>query len=154
MIRIRTILILVSCFSVVAFAQTGATAIAQPSTNQAPSSNARVHVSNEVMLGLVQHKTMPVYPDEAMKKGIQGDTIFKIEVDETGKITSSVPVAGDPVLVNASREALKTFSFRPYLLNGTPVKVETQLGFHFAVQKTPDGANGHVECMASIPARP
>jgi TonB family protein len=34
---------------------------------------------------------MPVYPGEAMSKGIQGDVIFKIEVDETGKITSSAP---------------------------------------------------------------
>ena len=29
------------------------------------------------MLGLVEHKTMPVYPDEAMKKGIQGNVIFQ-----------------------------------------------------------------------------
>ncbi|MGA7079353.1 MAG: energy transducer TonB [Terriglobales bacterium] len=109
------------------------------------------------MLGPVEHKTMPVYPDEALKKGIQGDVIFKIEVDETGKITkitSSVPAEGDRILVQAGKEALKTFSFRPYLLNGTPVKVESQLGFHFSVEKTADGASGHVECMASIPARP
>ncbi|MGD0215481.1 MAG: energy transducer TonB [Terriglobales bacterium] len=137
------IVMIVACCAAVALSQ-----------NSAPPAGARVRVSNEVMLGLVQHKTMPVYPEEAMSKGIQGDVIFKIEVDDTGKITSSVPVSGDPVLVNASKEALKTFSFRPYLLNGTPVKIETQLGFHFAVQKTADGANGHVECMTTIPDRP
>lgn len=115
---------------------------------------ARVQVSNEIMLGRVEHKTMPVYPDEAMKKGIQGDVVFKIDVDETGKITGSVPVSGDPLLTAASKEALRTFSFHPYLVDGTPTAVETQLGFHFAVQKTADGANGHVECMASIPNRP
>ena len=106
------------------------------------------------MLGLVEHKTMPVYPDEAMEKRIQGDVIFKIEVDETGRIISSVPLEGDPLLVAASKDALRTFRFRPYLLNGTPTKVESQLGFHFSVEKTADGVNGHVECMASIPDRP
>jgi protein TonB len=154
MLRIRTIVMLVACCTAAAFAQNGASASAQAPTNQAPPADARVRVSTGVMLGFVQHKTMPVYPDEAMSKGIQGNAIFKIEVDETGKITSSVPLEGDPVLVNASKEALKTFTFRPYLLDGTPVKVETQLGFHFSVEKTAAGANGHVECMTSIPARP
>jgi protein TonB len=106
------------------------------------------------MLGLVEHKTMPVYPEEAMKKGIQGDAIFKIEVDETGKITSAVPAGGDPLLIAAGKDALQTFRFRPYILNGTPVKVQSQLGFHFSAEKTADGMNGHVECMASIPNRP
>lgn len=114
----------------------------------------RIQVSNQIMLGRVEHKTMPVYPDEAMKKGIEGDVVFKIDVDETGKITASVPVSGDPLLTAASKEALRTFSFHPYLVDGTAMAVETQLGFHFAVQKTTDGASGHVECMASIPNRP
>lgn len=106
------------------------------------------------MLGLVEHKTIPVYPDEAMKKGIQGDAIFKLAVDETGKITASAPIDGDPLLIAASKDALRNFRFRPYLLNGTPTKVESQLGFHFSVEKTADGVSGHVECMASIPNRP
>ena len=114
----------------------------------------RVRISTNVMLGMVEHKTMPVYPDEAMKKGIQGDVIFKIDVDETGKITSSEPGDGDPLLIAAAKDALRTFSFHPYLLNGSPVKVETQLGFHFSAEKTADGASGHVECMTSIPKRP
>ncbi len=116
-----------------------------------PARPQPVRVSNGVMLGLVEHKTMPVYPDEAMKKGIQGDVIFKIEVDETGKITTSMAQDGDPLLLAASKDALRTFRFHPYLLNGTPTRVQSQLGFHFSVDKTADGASGHVECMASIP---
>ena len=152
MLRIRTIVMLVAC-TAVALAQNGA-ASRQAPANQAPPAGARVRVSTGVMLGLVQHKTMPVYPDEAMSKGIQGNAIFKIEVDETGKLTSSVPIEGDPLLVGASTEALKTFRFVPYLLNGTPVKFESQLGFHFSVEKTADGTNSQVECMTTIPNRP
>ena len=155
MSRIGTIVMLVACCAAVASAQNGAGASSQAPQNQAePARPQIVRVSTGVMLGLVEHKTMPVYPDEAMKKRIQGDAIFKIEVDETGKITSSVLVDGDPLLIAASKDALRNFRFRPYMLNGTPTKVQSQLGFHFAVEKTADGVNGHVECMATIPNRP
>ena len=144
MLRIWTMIALLGCCS---FVESGV-------VSAQTSSSARVQVSNQIMLGRVEHKTMPVYPEEAMKKGIQGDVIFKIEVNETGKITASVPVSGDPMLTAASKEALRTFSFHPYVVDGTATAVETQLGFHFAVEKTTDGVNGHVECMASIPTRP
>jgi TonB family protein len=140
MLRIGTMIVaLLACCAAVASAQIRAD---------------RVRVATNIMLGMVEHKTMPVYPDEAMKKGIQGDVIFKIDVDETGKITSNVPGAGDPLLIAAAQDALQTFTFHPYLLNGTPVKVETQLGFHFSTEKTADGVSGHVECMTSLPKRP
>ncbi len=155
MSRIRTIVILVACCAAVASAQNGAGASSEAPQNQAqPARPQVIRVSTGVMLGLVEHKTMPVYPDEAMKKGIQGDAIFKLEVDETGKITSSAPVDGDPLLIAASKDALRNFRFRPYLLNGTPTRIESQLGFHFSVEKTADGVSGNVECMASIPNRP
>jgi protein TonB len=143
-------IITVSVAVVPASAQ-GSASAANSSPTQAP---LKARVSTGVMLGLVEHKTMPVYPDEAMSKGIEGDVIFKIEVDETGKITSSVPVGdSDPLLLAASKDALRTFKFRPFLLNGTPAKVQTQLGFHFSVKKTADGAGGNVECLTSIPRR-
>jgi Gram-negative bacterial TonB protein C-terminal len=151
MSRIGKMIVLVACCTAVAFAQNGAATSSQAPPNEAQPRPQAVRVSTGVMLGLVEHKTMPVYPDEALRRGVQGDVIFKIEVDETGKITASVPGESDPLLVAASKDALLTFHFRPYLLNGTPTKVKSQLGFHFAVKKTADGVNGNVECMASIP---
>jgi outer membrane biosynthesis protein TonB len=152
---IRTTVILLACWIGVALAQnSGGAAPDAPQAQTQPAHPQPVPVPTDTMLGRVQHKTMPVYPDEAMTKGIQGDVIFKIEVDETGKITAGVPIEGDPLLVAAGKDALQTFRFRPYLVNGTPVKVKSQLGFHFSVEKTPDGVNGKVECMASIPNRP
>ena len=133
------IIALLACFTVVASAQLA---------------GGPVRVSTAVLLGLVDHKTMPLYPDEAMKKGIHGDVVFEIDVDETGKITASKPLAGDPLLIAASKVALQTFSYHPYLLNGSAVKVRSQLGFHFSVEKNADAVNGHVECMTSIPSQP
>lgn len=154
MSKIRTIVILVACCAAVALAQSNTPSSQAPQNQAQPARPPVIRVSTGVMLGLVEHKTMPVYPDEALKKRIQGDAIFKIEVDETGRIIASAPVDGDPLLIAASKDALRSFRFRPYLLNGTPSKVESQLGFHFSAEKTADGVSGHVECMASIPNRP
>ncbi len=149
----RTTVIPLACCLGIAFAQNnGGAASDAPQAQTQPAHPQPVPVPTGTMLGRVEHKTMPVYPDEAMTKGIQGDVTFKIEVDETGKITTSVPVEGDPLLVAAGKDSLQTFRFRPYLVNGTPVKVKSQLGFHFSVEKTPDGVNGKVECIASIPS--
>jgi TonB family protein len=155
MSRISTIIALLACCFTAAFAQNTANTQSPSHTTQAkPAPSQPIHVSSEVMLGLVEHKTMPVYPDEAMRKGIQGDVIFKVQLDETGKMVSRALVAGDPLLVTASVDALQNTRFRPYLLNGTAASVESQLGFHFSVEKNAGGVNGHVECISSIPDPP
>ena len=151
MSRIKMIVALFAFSTTVGLAQNSADAQSQV---QSPRPS-RIRVAGAVMFGLVEHKTLPEYPEEAMTKGIQGAVIFKIDVDETGKIVLSVPVEGDPLLVAASVDALRDFRFRPYLLNGTPVEVvESQLGFRFSVEKKGSDVNGHVECMSSIPYRP
>jgi TonB family protein len=119
-----------------------------------PPRPSKIRVSVEVMNGLVEHRAVPQYPDEALAKGIQGDVIFKIDVDETGKIVLAAPVEGDPLLAAASVEAMRDFRFRPYLLNRTPVGiVETQLGYHFSLDKTNGATNGQVEGMSRVPYR-
>jgi outer membrane biosynthesis protein TonB len=104
---------------------------------------------------MVERRTLPVYPDDAMKKGIQGDVIFMIDIDETGKIALATPIDGDSLLIAASVDALRGFRFRPYLLNGTPIGMESMLAFRFSREKTTDDVRGHVECLApeSFPSR-
>jgi outer membrane biosynthesis protein TonB len=149
MLRIQMLVALLAGCITVGLAQISAEAQSQGQ----PPRPTKIRVSGGVMLGLLEHKALPQYPEEALKKGVQGDVIFKIDVDETGKIVLSVPVDGDPLLVAASVDALRDFRFRPYLLNGTPVAmVESQLGFHFSMEKKSGG--GHVECMTSIAYRP
>jgi TonB family protein len=148
--RIKTVVPLLVCCIAVALAQIGADAQSQVQPNRP----RMIRVSGAVMFGLVEHKVLPEYPEQAMTKGIQGDVIFKIVVDETGKIVLSEPVEGDSLLVGASMDALRDYRFRPYLLNGSPIRVESQLGFHFAVSRNGDSINGQVECMSTIPDRP
>jgi TonB family protein len=141
--------------AVICLASCTAVGFAQNSSDtQAPAQAARpqtAHVSGQVLAGLVDHKTLPNYPEAALKKGIQGDVIFKVVVDENGKIIRSEPTSGDPLLVAASQDALRDFTFRPYQMNDVPVRVESKLGFHFSLAKDGDTTNGRVECMSTVP---
>jgi outer membrane biosynthesis protein TonB len=100
---------------------------------------------------MVEHKTLPQYPKEALIKGIQGDVTFKVVVDETGKIVSDKLIEGDALLVAASKEALHDYRFHPYVLNGTPVSFESEVGYHFTLAHSGDETQGKVECMTTIP---
>jgi outer membrane biosynthesis protein TonB len=125
------------------------------SENQTPPSLPhRIRVSGGVIVGLVEQRTLPKYPEEAIQAGFEGDVIFKVIIDETGKIVLSEPVDGQPLLIAASMEALRDFRFRPYQLNGAPIQVESQIGFHFDAKGKGDKAQGEVDYMSTIPFRP
>jgi periplasmic protein TonB len=83
---------------------------------------------------MLQHGEKPIYPGEALQGGIKGDVVLQLHVDQTGKVVRSLAVEGDPLLVAASEEALHGFQFQPYLLQGNPVAVESQIEFEFVLQ--------------------
>jgi TonB family protein len=139
--------VFLACYTGIGFAQNPTVTQAQP--NAGPPQTAQVSAAD--MAGLVDHKVLPQYPEEALAKGIQGDVIFKINVDENGKIVGSELVQGPPLLVAATRDALRDYTFHPYLLNGTPVRVASQIGFHFTLTREGDSTEGQVECMSTIP---
>ncbi len=147
MSKVLRLVLFLLCCTAIGFAQN------RPDpASQAPTVPPQtVHVSAADMTGMVDHKVLPQYPREALIKGIQGDVVFKIMVDENGKIVSSAPVQGHPLLVAASANALRDYTFHPYLVNGTPVKVASEMGFHFTLSRQGDSTNGHVECMSTIP---
>lgn len=125
-----------------------------PSSRNQTHAAPRIRVSGAVIVGLVERRTLPEFPKAAITAGVEGDVVLKVLIDETGKIILSEPVEGQPLLIAASTDALRSFHFRPYQLNGTPIQVETQIGFQFHVKGKGDKAKGEVEYMSTIPYRP
>ena len=78
-------------------------------TQVAAASPQTVSVPASEMIGMMDHKVLPQYPKEALMKGIQGDVVFNIVVDESGKIVSRKLVSGDPLLVAASEDAIRQY---------------------------------------------
>src|ERR1041385_1036797 len=92
-----------------------------------------LRVSSGIADSLKIHDVTPHYPREAKEKGIQGDVILQATIDAKGNLTNLNAVQGDPILVKASMDAVKKWRYKPYVLNGEPVVVETtiKIQFHF-----------------------
>lgn len=94
----------------------------------------RIKVSQGVSEGQRIFGTDPKYPRIAQAARIQGVVILKAIISKTGLIENLETVSGHPMLVPAAVDAVKQWRYRPYLLNGEPVEVETivTVTFHFA----------------------
>lgn len=94
----------------------------------------RVRVSEKVSQAFIAKKVQPVYPQEAREKRIQGLVIPRAEISPEGEVTDLALVSGHPLLAPAAIDAVKVWKYKPYLLNGQPVAVETQVSVSFQLQ--------------------
>jgi len=94
----------------------------------------RVRVSSGVAQGLLIKKVDPEYPREAREQHIQGMVVLKVEISKEGDVVKLELISGDPVLAPAAIQAVKQWKYKPYLLNGVAVIVETQVSIAFQLQ--------------------
>jgi protein TonB len=98
---------------------------------QTGSPAKHLRVSSGVAESLKTHDVSPAYPMEAREKGIQGDVLLTATIDEKGKIVDLKVLEGDPILAKASVDAVKQWKYKPYILNGQPVAVDTTIKIQF-----------------------
>lgn len=98
-----------------------------------PVTPQRVRISQGVTKGLCIHRVEPPYPPLARAARVQGDVILNAIIDVNGQITNLQLVSGHPMLVPAAIDAVRQWRYKPYLLNGTPVEVETTITVIFAL---------------------
>lgn len=94
-----------------------------------------LHVSAGDMAGNVLTKTMPKYPQEAKKARIQGTVKLSAIIDKDGKIDKLQVVSGPKELQQSSLEAVRTWTYKPFLLNGEPVVVKTTINVIYSLGK-------------------
>ena len=93
----------------------------------------RVRVSQGVSAGLLVRKVNPNYPPLARQARIQGQVLLQAEISKDGSIQNLRLISGHPMLAPAAIEAVKQWKYKPYLLNGEPVEVETQVQVNFTL---------------------
>jgi TonB family protein len=93
----------------------------------------RVRVSSGVAQGLLVSKVNPMYPPDARDQRIQGVVILQATIDKEGNVANLQLVSGHPLLAPAAIEAVKQWKYRPYLLNGNPLEVNTQIQVNFTL---------------------
>jgi protein TonB len=93
----------------------------------------RVRVSQGVSTGLLIRKVTPNYPPLARQARIQGTVVLQAEISKEGTIQNLQLISGHPMLAPSAIEAVKQWRYKPYLLNGEPVAVETQVVVNFSL---------------------
>lgn len=58
---------------------------------------------------------------------------MKVTIDKQGNLYRVEVISGHSVLASAAIEAVQQWKYRPYLLNGEPVEVETQVKVNFSL---------------------
>src|SRR5579872_3950202 len=98
-----------------------------------PVTPQRVRISQGVTRGLLIHRVEPSYPPLARAARVQGDVILTAVISVNGEIENLQLVSGHPMLVPAAISAVKQWRYKPYLLNGQPVEVETTITVIFSL---------------------
>jgi TonB family protein len=80
-------------------------------------------------------EVQPVYPPDAKAAGIEGTVILSAVIGKDGKIENLQVVSGPAELTRSALDAVRQWTYRPYLVNGDPVAVETTITVNYSLQK-------------------
>jgi TonB family protein len=94
----------------------------------------RVQIPGDILRAALIGGHLPEYPIYARMNGIVGTVVIDAVIHKDGTVGNLSVVSGAPLLGQASIEAVRTWHYRPYLLNGQPVEVDTQIQIAYSYQ--------------------
>ncbi len=92
-----------------------------------------VHIAQGVSKGLLIKRVPPDYPEIARQAHIQGEVVLQARIDRNGNIEDLTLISGHPMLAPAAIRAVKQWKYKPYILNGEAVTVETHIVVNFSL---------------------
>ncbi len=106
---------------------------AMPVIAPPPTVNAKPERVSRMMEGNLIHRVQPIYPPLARQARVQGSVILRAVISREGIIENLQAVSGAPILEQAAIEAVKQWRYKPYLLDGEAIEVETQVTVNFSL---------------------
>jgi protein TonB len=94
-----------------------------------------LNVSQGVSRGLLVKEIAPAYPPIALHMRIEGAVELMATITKSGNISGVKVLSGDPQLSHAAVDAVKQWKYKPYLLNGEPVEIQTQVTVKFKLPR-------------------
>jgi TonB family protein len=105
-----------------------------PAASPARDSGAdRVSLPAEIAQSLLLTKIMPAYPPLARQARVQGEVVLDVDISKEGTIEVLRTRTGHPMLIPAAIDAVKQWRYKPYLRNGEPVPVRTEVTVDFSL---------------------
>jgi protein TonB len=94
----------------------------------------RVRIPEDVSTGLLVSKVLPVYPPTARQARIQGTVVLQAAISKDGTVEALRVASGHPFLIPPAIEAVKQWRYKPYVVNGKPRAVETEVMVNFVLK--------------------
>jgi TonB family protein len=98
-------------------------------------SDVPVSVSAGVMQQNLTTSRVPAYPEIAKVQGVEGSVLMQVVISKDGTVYEVHAIQGDEMLRGAAEEAVAKWRYRPYILNGTPVNVVTNVRVDFKLPR-------------------
>ena len=96
---------------------------------------SRVRISSGVAAGFVIKKVAPIYPDDARRAYIQGTVMLRVIISTEGDIVDLELLDGPIELAGSAVAAVRQWKYKPYLLAGRPITVETQIQVNYQLSR-------------------
>jgi protein TonB len=100
-------------------------------TQPAPPRESNPPRISQVAAGEPTYKVAPLYPQAARNAHIEGSVVMHAIIGIDGSIQQLRITSGDPSFAASAMDAVKKWRYRPYLLDGKPVEVETNIIVNF-----------------------
>jgi TonB family protein len=99
------------------------------------SASQRIKVGGNIQGAMVVTKVPPVYPEAAKAAGVSGIVHLAVIIARDGTIQEIHSLGGPALLIQAAMDAVKQWVYRPTMLNGSPVQVETTVDVNFTLSQ-------------------
>ena len=96
-----------------------------------PRPRGPVRISGGVMAVNVLSKVDPMYPADARAAGVQGAVVLAATIGKDGSVQDLTVVSGPAPLAVAATDAVRQWTYKPYILNGQPTEVRTTITVNF-----------------------
>ena len=106
---------------------------AHVSARSVPSSLRMIDVSSGVMAANLVSASPPSYPKLASLTHMQGEVVMQAIIAKDGTVQNLHVIQGHHLLRSAAKNAVRTWQYHPYLVNGRPVEVATIVSVDFTL---------------------
>lgn len=87
--------------------------------------------TSSMLQGSLIRRVEPAYPPLARSARIQGPVVLEAIISKDGTMQGLRLITGHPLLVPAAIQAVSQWRYKPYILNGEAIEVETQITVNF-----------------------
>ncbi|MGA9068637.1 MAG: energy transducer TonB [Terracidiphilus sp.] len=96
----------------------------------------QLSVDSGVVAGMLLDKVDPVYPPIAMAARVSGTVVLQAAISKAGTVEGLRILSGPAMLQQAAYDAVKNWRYRPYTVQGEPVRVLTTINVNFSLSST------------------